>query len=397
MKTLLLIPSALKTGVKGLVAEDRHPTMDYYALTHGLARSTEGEPIHLLDYSAVDTARHPLVAVARRLAGRDVALALMGLLRRRQYDAIFTNGENVSIPLSLMLRAVGASKCGRRPGHVTIGHRLSTGKKQLFFKRLRADREMDAIFVYASTQERHGREALGIPAEKLCLIPFHADERFYRPQPEVVVNENQICAAGLEWRDYPTLIDAVRDMPDMKVKLAAASPWSKHRNETKDQTLPANVDARRYEYEALRHLYAESAFVVVPLYENDFQAGVTTLLEAMAMGKAVIVTRTTGQIDVVTDGVNGLTVAPGDVEGWKAAITRLRHDAELRDELGRNARRWVEENATLGRWVDHLVRALGESVRPGARSTAAQTGAVPDRGRSDGTRRGETRRAEQTT
>jgi len=25
--------------------------------------------------------------------------------------------------------------------------------------------------------------------------------------------------------------------------------------------------------------------VVVPLYENDFQAGVTTMLEAMAMGR----------------------------------------------------------------------------------------------------------------
>jgi glycosyltransferase involved in cell wall biosynthesis len=384
VKTLLLIPSVLKTGVKERVAEDRHPTMDYFALTHGLCRTTGGAPIHLLDYAAVDASRHPLIVLARRAAGRDVALALMGLLRRKHYDAIFTNGENISIPLALALRLVGASKRGKRPGHVTIGHRLSTGKKQLFFRKLHADREIDTIFVYASTQEQHGRAALGIPAETLRLIPFHADEQFYRPLPKVAVDENQICAAGLEWRDYPTLIEAVRDMPDLKVKLAAASPWSKHKNETEKRTLPANVDARRYDYEALRQLYAESAFVVVPLYENDFQAGVTTLLEAMAMGRAVIVTKTTGQVDVVTDGVNGLTVAPGDVEGWKAAITRLRNDPTLRDLLGHNARRWIEQNATLGRWVDNLVSAVEESAAQESVEAAARRGnAAKDASRAE--------------
>ncbi len=173
------------------------------------------------------------------------------------------------------------------------------------------------------------------------------------------VDENQICAAGLEWRDYPTLIEAVRPLTDLRVKLAAASPWSKRVNETEGRSLPPHVEARRYAYDELRLLYAASAFVVAPLYENDFQAGVTTLLEAMAMGKAVIVTRTEGQgSDVVTDGENGLTVAPGDVDGWRAAIARLREDTALRDQLGRNARRWVEENASLELWTDRIVTAL---------------------------------------
>ena len=48
-------------------------------------------------------------------------------------------------------------------------------------------------------------------------------------------------------------------------------------------------------------LYARSAIVVVPLADVDFQAGVTTILEAMAMGKPVIVTHSKGQTDVVED------------------------------------------------------------------------------------------------
>lgn len=346
----------MKTGLNEAVAADRHPVMDYDALAEGL-RAAPNSHVDALDYAALALDRHPLVRLVRKAAGQDAALALMGFLRRRRYDAIFTNGENVSIPLALLLKLVR-----KRPGHVTIGHRLSTGKKRLFFQRLQVHNQIDTIFVYAQTQRDFAQAQLGIPAAKLSLIAFHADQNFYRPMPNVAVDPHRISAAGLEWRDYPTLISAVADMPELDVRLAAASPWSKHTNETADRVLPPNVDARRYEYGALRDLYAGSNIVVVPLYENDFQAGVTTLLESMAMGKAVIVTRTTGQTDVVTEGENGLTVAPGDVEGWKQAIRRLQQDADLRERLGRNAYQWVQQNATLTRWVGHLVTALQASA-----------------------------------
>ena len=88
------------------------------------------------------------------------------------------------------------------------------------------------------------------------------------------------------------------------------------------------------------------------------------------MGKAVITTRTTGQTDVITDGVNGLTVAPGDVAGWQKAITRLRSDAGLRDRLGRNGRRWIEENATLDRWAARLAEAVCAGGSSGSQDDA---------------------------
>ena len=41
--------------------------------------------------------------------------------------------------------------------------------------------------------------------------------------------------------------------------------------------------------------------MAVPVDDVDFQAGITTILEAMAMGKPVIVTHTYGQTDVIED------------------------------------------------------------------------------------------------
>jgi glycosyltransferase involved in cell wall biosynthesis len=296
---------------------------------------------------------------------------MIGFVRGGSYDAVFTNGENLAIPLALLWKGRA-----RRPAHVTIGHRPSTGKKRLFFRNLRVQNEIETLFVYASTQERFAAAELGVAPEKVRHIEFHADEKFFRPLPDVAEVPGSVCAAGLEWRDYPTLIAAMESLPDRRLDIAASSPWSKHRNETEARTLPPNVSARRYDYHDLRTLYARSEIVAVPLYENDFQAGITTLLEAMAMGKAVIVTQTAGQTDVITDGVNGLTVAPGDATDWYDALEQLHQNPDRRRMLGENARRWVAENATLGRWTSEICSALRRGVAGQGAAVSAKNDTV---------------------
>ena len=352
MKTLLLIPSYRKEAIAELVAADKHPTMDYDALAAGL--EARGACAELYDYRALEADSDPLVKLTRNALGKDIALAVAGWRRRRSYRCLFTNGENVGLFLALLLRLSGK----KRPGHVMIGHRLSTGKKKLFFATLKLWQEMDTIFVYATTQLNHGEKVLGIPTERLRLIPFHADATFWRPRPEVSENAYQVSAAGLEWRDYPTLLAAAQRLPETSFPLAAASPWSKHTNETEKRIMPANVSARRYEYSELRELYASSGVVAVPLYENDFQAGITAILEAMACGKAVVVTRTEGQTDAIVEGENGLYVPVGDPDAWEQALRRLQADPALRQRLGANARHWIEQHATLDRWVESLCAAI---------------------------------------
>jgi glycosyltransferase involved in cell wall biosynthesis len=333
------------------VAANMHPTMDYFALQTRLQAD-------IADYGSMDADRHSLVRAARRVS-RDAALAMHGFLRARNYHVIFSNGENVGIPLAALLKSRRT-----RPLHMLIGHRLSPRKKRFFMRWLHP--QMDAIFVYAASQKVYAEEVLRIPANKLHLIPFHADTRFYRPAPDVRV-ERRISSAGLELRDYPTLIEAVRGL-DVEVRLAAASPWSRRRNETAGRALPPNVSARNYPYHELRELYASSQFVVVPLYDNDFQAGVTTILEAMAMGKAVIVTQTQGQRDVIQHGVNGIYVPPGDPATLRSAITGLLARPDQAAQLGINARQTIESTMSLDLWVERISRVVHEvGMREGSK------------------------------
>lgn len=66
------------------------------------------------------------------------------------------------------------------------------------------------------------------------------------------------------------------------------------------------------------------------------------LLEAMAYGLAIVATEVGGVPDVLSDGVDGLLVAPGDPGALAAALSRLAADAELRARLGDAARERAE-------------------------------------------------------
>jgi len=252
-----------------------------------------------------------------------------------------------------------------------IVHILSVPKKQLLFRRLGLARRIDAMVVYTSWQERFVTEELGFPAARVLRSPFMVDSAYFAAPPVEPAPgaEPVIATAGLERRDYRTLVQAARGLP-ARVVIAAASNWSRRADTTAELELPANVEVRSLTFRPLRQLYADARFVVMPLEDVEFQAGVTTILEAMAMGKPVVCTLTKGQTDIVVDGVSGLYVPPGDPDALQQAMLALLDDPDRVRTMGAAARRFVEEHADVevyARQVAGLVRAamaLRKSTAP---------------------------------
>jgi len=86
-----------------------------------------------------------------------------------------------------------------------------------------------------------------------------------------------------------------------------------------------------------------------------------SMLEAMAVGKAVVVSRVGGIPEAVADGDNGLLVAPRDVPALAAALARLLSDQALRQRLGARARQSVAERfstAVVGATLSGVYREL---------------------------------------
>lgn len=89
------------------------------------------------------------------------------------------------------------------------------------------------------------------------------------------------------------------------------------------------------------------------------------MLEAMAMEKAVIATPVDGSKEAVVDGVNGLLVPCRDHEMLAKALLRLHHDKSLRNSLGFNARKTVEQKFDLKNMVrnnEQLYRSMVPSM-----------------------------------
>jgi glycosyltransferase involved in cell wall biosynthesis len=342
---LLTVSGTIPPDLDNEIEQGRRPRADY----RELARVLDAD---VIDYA--DAVRSRGGRLLGRILGDDVLLAWACFRRRGRYEVVFTDGEQVGLPFAALTWLTR-----RRPRHVMIGHRLSPRKKVVLHRMLRLRNRIDRVIVYATAQRRFAIEALGYPPERVLLTTFMVDTDFWRPDRVAAAPRHRpmICAVGLELRDYPTLVEAVRGLA-VDVIVAAASPWSKRADSSAGLDIPANVDVRGFSLFDLRQLYADASFVVVPLQETDFQAGITTILEAMSMGKAVICTRTIGQTDAIVDNENGLYVSSGDVDALRAAIERLLADPATAARLGAGGQRWVHEHAD----IDVYARRIGDVV-----------------------------------
>jgi glycosyltransferase involved in cell wall biosynthesis len=353
-RVLLTVSGTIPADLDEQIGRGDRPRPDYVVMADVLGAD-------LVDHVRARETSGRLGRVIERIAGANALLAWSCFRQRRRYEVVFTDGEQVGIPFAAMTRLAGRG--GTR--HIMIVHILTVRKKMALMRALRLTSRIDRMVVYSSRQRDLIAAALSYATDRIVLSPFMVDTMFFAPDAVDAPRRRMICSAGLEFRDYPTMVEAVRGL-DVEVVLAAASPWSKRRDASGDLDIPANVTVDRFGLADLRALYASAELVVVPLVDTDFQAGITTILEAMAMGKAIICTRTRGQVDVIVDGTSGIYVPPGDAGALRAAIEQLLDDQDLAERLGRAARAWAVAEADIETYAGQmagLVDAVARTIR----------------------------------
>ena len=352
---LLTVSGAIAPDLAEQIARGARPRADYLELARAFGAD-------LLDYPSARRSAGLIGRLLDRIGGPDLVLAWGCFQRRNSYRVIFTDGEQIGLPLAWMSKFLGWGR--RRAQHLMIVHILSVKKKMLLLDYFRLQSQIDRFLVYSSWQKRFIESRWRVANDRVVFTPFMVDTGFFAPERVAPRRGARplLCSVGLEARDYPTLLRAVERLP-ADVVIAAASPWSKRADNTAGQALPANVTVRRFSQYELRQLYADCAFMVMPLQNVEFQAGVTAILEAMAMGRAVICSRTPGQTDVVIDGETGIYVPPGDAQALREAIEYLLANPDVAERMGQAGRRRIEQSMSLDRYVERLgqlVRAESE-------------------------------------
>jgi glycosyltransferase involved in cell wall biosynthesis len=278
-----------------------------------------------------------------------------------QYDAVLTWGEKLSLAVLMQQQLASASK-----PHIAMMYQFEKPNIRLPLKVLK--RNLHAVVTWSSVQRRALIERIGFPSERVYLIRHYVDQVFYSPR---AVEETMICAAGAEMRDYATLLEAIRGT---KIRCHVAADHvripGRFRALGDRRVAIGNIGAPADTYTTtgrmsvteLRDLYASSRFVIVPLLPSDTDNGVTVILEAMAMGKPVICSRTRGQVDVIDEGVTGLYVPVGDAAALRTAILTLWNEPMRCQQMGRNARAFVEKHHTLEKFTSTTRSAVEASL-----------------------------------
>jgi len=112
--------------------------------------------------------------------------------------------------------------------------------------------------------------------------------------------------------------------------------------------------------EKLIRLYQNAMVFLISSYYEGLP---TVLLEAMACGLPVVATAVSGCVDVVEHRYNGLLIPPKSPEKMTEAITILLEDEELRDMLGKNARKTIEERYTWDSVADRMEKCYKLAVK----------------------------------
>ncbi len=102
------------------------------------------------------------------------------------------------------------------------------------------------------------------------------------------------------------------------------------------------------------HAFYNAAYIAV--FPSLYEPFGIVALEAMSIGKPVVVSNTGGLSETVTHGKNGLKVPPGDPEALADAIVELLLNPEIAKKLGETGYRMVYERYTWNRVAEQTLK-----------------------------------------
>jgi glycosyltransferase involved in cell wall biosynthesis len=176
----------------------------------------------------------------------------------------------------------------------------------------------------------------------VTVIPNAVDINAFRPMKK----EKNILMVSrlLERKGFQFAIQALAEIDtDFKATIVGDGPFC---NALKQLARDKSVDLRFTGWldnksEELHELYEKASIFILPSEIENFSIA---LVEAMASGAAIITSDSGGCPEVVGD--TALLVKPRNVRDIKENLIRLIDDGDLRSELGRKARKRVENNFT---------------------------------------------------
>jgi glycosyltransferase involved in cell wall biosynthesis len=291
--------------------------------------------------------------------GGDFATVLASLRVANRADVVLSTVDTVGIPLMLLKRF------GRvRPPLVYVAIGLPERLARLRSARMRrlyasALGSCAVVVAYSEKEAEDIRRwvtANGGSA-RVEFVPFGVDPSSFTADGG---GDGVVSVGADPHRDFDLLLRVAARMPEVTFRIVTSADHARTL-----PTTPENVSLEQdLPFEEMRRRLAEARLVALPVRENSYSGATTVLLQAMALEKPVVVTRTSAIASgyELVDGENVRLVEPGDEEGFERALADVLRDEWHARALGASARATVERELSWERYVGRMERLLHDAA-----------------------------------
>lgn len=285
--------------------------------------------------------------------GGDFASVLASRREMNEAAVVFATVDTVGIPVVLLKRA----QLVRPPvvyASIGLPERLEPLRTERSLRR--AFRSAKTVVAYAKVEADRLRDWFEADSPPVVFVPFGVDVDAFRPFDGVEPEVDVLSIGADPRRDFELLLAIAARRPELSFRVVATSERARGLS-----PVPENVTIETdVPLETVRERLGHARVVALPVRANSYSGATTTLLQAMAMAKPVVVSRT----DAIADGygledrVNCRLVGPGDTDAFERALGELLADADAANALGERARETVVGNLSWERYTNRLWEIL---------------------------------------
>jgi len=271
---------------------------------------------------------------------RDMFVATWKVLTcRKHYDVLYAT-HTLGIEPIILLRAL---RLYRRPiiawHHqpiVKAKNPLREALARLFY------RGIDHMIFFSEKLMQDSLLSKKADPSRMSMVHWGADLDYYDNLQNDGLHPIQFISTGKELRDFETLLKAFQET-GLPLTLYA----EKKRKAYFEALHPAENIELHYGERPIPHeialKVAQSRCVCICCQKSNYTVGLTTVVEALALGLPILCTRNPQMpIDIEAEGC-GFWIEVGDVEGWKEKLRYIAEHTEEAQMMGRKGRALAEQ------------------------------------------------------
>lgn len=287
----------------------------------------------------IDVVWHHQKHTYKRL--RDMIVATWKVLScRKPYDVLYAT-HTLGIEPIILLRAL---RLYRHP--IVVWHHQPIVKAKNPFRETLARlfyRGMDHMIFFSEKLMQDSLLSKKADPRRMSMVHWGADLEYYSPLLAPPSGGLPFISTGKELRDYETLLKAFQEtgLPLTLYVEKKRQAYFEGLN-----LLGPNVDIH-YGDRPIPHeialMVAKSRCVCICCQKSNYTVGLTTVVEALALGLPILCTRNPQMpMDIEAEGC-GFWLEPQDVEGWKEKLHYIADHPEEAKAMGQRGRVLAEQ------------------------------------------------------